>query len=151
MLSDIKILAKESLENKWGEGRILDISEDFTYSCEKIDSSDGEIYLSIVNIKEACSFCYDALKRAMIQSETHIDDKIDVVDCSQCMIPHFVCNNKGTEGLVGMLSRLFTKYSYRKDQVIWIINLVRDCIRQLRNFGRISLHTERFINSIEVK
>ena len=146
----IKTLAKKCLEDKWGEGQVLEITQDLSYSFEKIDQSSNETVLSIVNIKEACSFCYEALRVAEIESDFHIDDKIDIVACEHCQIPRFVCYNKGTEGLIGMLSRLYTKYFENKQEITWMINLIRDCLRQIRNSGKISLHTEQFIKSLDV-
>lgn len=151
MLQDIKTLAGKCLEDKWGEGKVLEISEDFSYSFEKFDKPTNETYLSIANIKEACSFCYDTLRRANIVSEYQIEDKIDVQTCEPCIIPRFVCNNKGSEGLMGMLNRLFTKYFSKTEDIKLVIDLIRDSLRQLKNFGKISLNTERFINSLEVK
>ncbi len=151
MEQDIKTLAKKSLEDKWGEEEISEISENFSFTYEKFDEKTNESYISIINIKEACSFCYDALEKGNIHTKFHIEDKIDVLSCEYCLIPRFVCANKGSEGLMGMLNRLFTKYFNKKQDIIWIINLIQDCLRQLRNFGRISLHTEQFINTLEVK
>jgi len=151
MKKAIKTLAKTSLEKKWGEGEILEISKDFTYSCNKLDKETGETYINIVDLKEACAFCYDALERTEIKSDYHINDKIDIPSCENCLIPRFVCSHKASEGLMGMLSRLFTKYYNKKEDIILIIDLIRDCLRQLRNFGKISLSTEKFISTLEVK
>ena len=150
MIQSIKTLAKKCLEDKWGEGEILEISQDFSYSYEKLDKSTNEKIIGISYIKEACSFCYNAIKDAGVKSEQYIDDKIDVITCEACLIPRFVCYNKGSEGLMGMLNLLYSKYFSNQEDIKLVIDLVRDCLRQLKNYGKVSITTEKFINSLEV-
>ncbi len=150
MLPDIKTLAKKSLENKWGEGKVLEVTESFTFSTELIDTA-GESLIKIIEIKEACSFCYNALERAEVKSEYHIEDKNDIEVCEFCLIPRYICYNKGTEGLIGMLSKLIARNVDLKEDILFIIDIIRDCLRQIKNFSKISLNTERFISTLEVQ
>lgn len=136
----IKRLAARCLRNKWGTGKIVSISKWYTFCEEYIDEVIGEKVIRLKDIDEACAFCRDALatcKRFEFGPERM---------CENCYVPEALCSMQGSDGLVGAIKSLDP--AVNSDRIIRLVELVRKCLRELSESGKLSERTEKLVENI---
>ncbi len=108
-INEIKKLAGKSLTEKW----------------EKIDS----------DIYNNCSFCVDSIKRRNELMDYNIRS------CEICYIPKILCNNSYGYSLFDIIThktKIFENYTIEEFTNNYSYKLFVDCLKDLRNSGKIS-------------